>query len=148
MKAAEDVHEYSETITPNLIAVAGDATHISGSPSHNLYTGLPETSTPEPKKPIKEKTFFEDLAWDLLPLSLPKVRVEGVDLLQVTNTSASQQKNYSRTLDSDEKAGLWYMLGLFATSWVVAGVLQAPSKFLTEAEEVIEETVSAASAKH
>jgi len=147
VKAAEQPQEAPET--PNLIAVAGDTTHISASPSHNLFTA-PETAASEPAKSSKDKTFLEDLAEDIfLPTSFPKLQTEGADLMQVTNTSGSQEKDYSRTLDREEKIGLWILLGVFASSWVAAGVFQAPSKFAAKTEEVVEEAASAAKAtKH
>lgn len=147
VKAAEQPQEAPET--PNLIAVAGDATHISASPSHNLFTAS-ETATSEPVKSSKDKTLLEDLAEDMfLPTSFPKLQTEGADLMQVTNTSGAQEKDHSRTLDREEKNGLWVLLGVFLGSWVAAGAFQAPSKFAAKAEEVVEEAAGAAkTAKH
>ncbi|KAH8107115.1 hypothetical protein BXZ70DRAFT_1029386 [Cristinia sonorae] len=134
--AAPEVPENASM--PNLIAVAGDATHISPSPSHNLYTA-PEPATTEAEKSSLEKSFFEDIAEDLfIPTSFPKPHTEGADLLTVTQTSGTQEKDYSRTLDKEEKTGLWILLGIFASSWVAAGVFSAPSKFAAKVEETAE----------
>ncbi|THH33963.1 hypothetical protein EUX98_g281 [Antrodiella citrinella] len=148
VKAAEQAQEIPEAASPNLIAVAGDASHISASPSHTLFSPL-ESVTQEPVKSSKDKTFFEALTEDLfIPISLPKLQTEGVNVLQVTQTSGSQVKDHSRTLDKDEKTGLWVLLGVFVGSWVAAGVFQAPSKFAAKAEEVVEEVEGAKAAKH
>ena len=138
--------EDSEISSPSVIAVAGDTTLISASPSHNIYTGgLPESSTPEAPKSAEDKSFLQDLADDLfIPTSWPKIQTEGVDL----STSIPRPKTFSRTLDREEKQGLWYLLGIFVGSFALAGVLQAPSKFASKAEEAAEEAAVAPKPAH
>ncbi|TCD68903.1 hypothetical protein EIP91_009453 [Steccherinum ochraceum] len=139
VKAAEQPPEGAvDAEVPNLIAVAGDATHISASPSHNLYTGLEDPSDQAPVKSSKDKTFLQEIAEDVfIPTSWPKAESESV------------QENYrSRPLNSEERSGLWAFLGIVVGSFVGAAVLESPSKFASEAEKAKEEAASAATAKH
>lgn len=121
---------------PNLIAVAGDATHISASPSHTLYTGL-ESTDQAPAKLSKDKTFFQDIAEDMfIPASWPKAE------------SDVQEKHQSRSLNNEERSGLWAFLGIFVGSFIGAALFESPSKFASEAEKAKEEAASAGTAKH
>lgn len=126
----------TENSTPNLIAIAGDATHISASPAHNLY--IPEAEESLEKRDTTKTTFFQDVADDL---SIPKFKLPidaekllKADLSQVTGTSRGQDVDHTRKLDKDEVSGVWAFLGLFAGTWIAAGILSPSSAFAKEGE--------------
>ncbi|KAK7693444.1 hypothetical protein QCA50_003012 [Cerrena zonata] len=121
--------------SPNLIAVAGDATHISVSPAHNLY--IPEAEDVHEKQDTTKTTFFQDVAADLsLPafkLPVDTEKLQKADLTQVTGTSRGQEVDHTRKLDKDEKSGLWAFLGIFVGTWIGA-VLTTPSSAFAKEE--------------
>lgn len=107
------------------------------------------TITPDHPQP-KDQSFWRDLAEDLLiptsikltPNEVPKELLEGV--AETTETSGRKSDvNYSRTLDQDEKKGVWALLGLLAGSWVAAGYLTATPAFAEATESVVAEETSA-----
>lgn len=109
----------------------------------------PELSSAPSHPQSKDQSFWRDVAEDLsIPTSfklttseLPEALLEGV--LETTQTSGRKSDvNYSRTLDKDEKRGVWALLGLLAGSWVVAGFLVAPPRFVETTESVIVEKTS------
>lgn len=131
--------------------MAGDATHISVSPAHNLY--IPEAEEALETRDTSKTTFFEDVAHDLslpafkLPVDVEKL--QKADLSQVTGTSRGQEVDHSRKLDKDEVSGVWILLGMFFGSWVAAGVFKSSSAFAKEGENHPEAAVAAeTSTKH
>lgn len=88
----------------------------------------------------------EDLS---LPTSfkLPKAPFVEYDLAQKTETSGGQHKSYSRTLDSDEKTGAWVLFGLFAGSWIAAGVFAPVSEWAQKVEKKAEDVKDKATGK-
>lgn len=126
--------------SPSILAVAGDASHISGT-SHTLEvpTPTPELSSETSRA---ETSIFQDIAEDMyLPTSfkLPAASEIPSDLIKVTGTSSTEEKTHSRILDRDEKNGVWVLVGLLAGSWLAAGFFKSPSAF---AEQKIEEHVT------
>ncbi|KAI0950645.1 hypothetical protein AcV7_009043 [Taiwanofungus camphoratus] len=112
-----------------MIAVAGSATHHGGGPTHHLVN--PEVLAGSRRRP--------KLATSLkLPNPVAQAG-ELFDVAETTGTSAGQGRSYSRTLDKDEKQGLWALLGLLTGSWVAAGYFQVPSVFAEKAEEAAEQ---------
>ncbi|KAJ2980202.1 hypothetical protein NUW54_g11038 [Trametes sanguinea] len=59
------------------------------------------------------------------------------DVAQTTETSGPQDKSYSRTLDKDERVGVWILVGLFASSWIAAGYFAPTSEWAHKAEETV-----------
>ncbi|KAI0928464.1 hypothetical protein AcW1_005702 [Taiwanofungus camphoratus] len=141
---AESTPRPAEPSTPKMIAVAGSATHHGGGPTHHLVNPEVELASETPSQP-GPSGFWRDLAEDLnLPTSLklpnPVAQAgELFDVAETTGTSAGQGRSYSRTLDKDEKQGLWALLGLLTGSWVAAGYFQVPSVFAEKAEEAAEQ---------
>lgn len=130
--------------TPKVLAVAGTETMIAGGPSHNLYPDTPAPSASS--EPAKKKGMLMELINDLIPetasLSLPSKKVpeellEGV--AETTQTSGATEQHHSRTLDKDERNGVLALLGLFAGSWLLAGIFAPKPAFV---EEHAEKTVS------
>ncbi|KAJ8487892.1 hypothetical protein ONZ51_g3891 [Trametes cubensis] len=123
--------EPAHTPKPKVMTVAGDITHPGGGPSHNLYSPS-----------------------DAVPASGPSHVFEAgspadaqYDVAQKTETSGGQGKSYSRTLDQDERVGVWVLLGLFAGSWLAAGYFAPISEWVHKAEEKAEEVEDKAAAK-
>ena len=129
MKAESSPPPVQDPTTPKIITVAGHDTKTGDIVSHNLY---PDPSPPTSAAPVKKGPATEllhDLIPELASVKLPGKEVpaellEGV--AETTLTSGKTDSSYSRSLDSDEKNGVWALLGIFAGSWVLAGAL-APS---------------------
>lgn len=153
VKRAAVPRELEPPLKPKVITVAGEATHHGGGPSHNLYapsSSSSSTSTP-PKVP---KSALGQLAasWahDLsLPTTfkVPTVSMSEYDIAQKTETSGGQGRTYSRTLDQDEKTGVWVILGLFASSWIAAGYFAPVSEWAHKAEAKVQDIEDKSAAK-
>ena len=82
-----------------------------------------------------------NLVDDLLPgafsIKLPgkELSAEALEgVVEVIETSGKSDGSYhSRNLDSDEKTGVWTLLGIFASSWILGGIL-APRPSVAETE--------------
>ncbi|KAI0079886.1 hypothetical protein K474DRAFT_1769806 [Panus rudis PR-1116 ss-1] len=138
---AESSKQATEPLNPTVLAVAGDATHISASPVHSVLTGEqgPEI---EKSKDTSRTTFFEDLAEDLylptsfkLPGAVESENIRKADLPTTTNTSAGQEVDHTRTLDKEERKGVWAFFGVIFGSFVVASVLEASPSVVDKVEE-------------
>ncbi|KAI0665221.1 hypothetical protein C8Q70DRAFT_1049382 [Cubamyces menziesii] len=143
--------EPAHTPKPKVMTVAGDITHPGGGPSHNLYS--PSDAVPASPENAPTSTLGQlaaDMAEDLgLPTSLKRAPPADAqyDVAQKTETSGGQGKSYSRTLDQDERVGVWVLLGLFAGSWLAAGYFAPISEWVHKAEEKAEEVEDKAAAK-
>ncbi len=92
---------------------------------------------------MENQGLWRDIADDLsLPTSftLPSTEFpehlleEGI--LETTQTSGKPDaKPFTRTLDSEEKKGVWTLLGLLAGSWIAAGYFQATPAYAEKAPE-------------
>lgn len=131
VKAESAPQEPAEPTSPSFIAVAGDTTHISVSPSYTDYAE-PEPAEDSATSPTVH-TFFQDVAEDLFfttSLKFPQLRQPkpvAEDVPQITTSTGTQHTDYSRTLDDDERKGVWVLLGLLTGSWIVAGFLKRSS---------------------
>ena len=129
---------------PKVVVVGGAATHPGGGPSHNLYSPGPsspftyESEVPRKVPASNVGKLFADMADDLgLPTTF-KLSGSGeaeYDVAAKTETSGAQGKKYSRTLDEEEKQGLWVLFGLFAGSFVAASVFAPVSEWAHKAEK-------------
>ncbi|KAH9856927.1 hypothetical protein C2E23DRAFT_865577 [Lenzites betulinus] len=144
VKRASAPAEPEPSLKPKVITVAGETTHHGGGPSHNLYSPSeslePSSSSTTPAKVPTSLVGQLAASWanDLsLPTSfkLPTLSISEYDIAQKTETSGGQGKTYSRTLDQDEKTGVWVLLGLFASSWIAAGYFAPVSEWAHKAEE-------------
>ncbi|PSR74099.1 hypothetical protein PHLCEN_2v10055 [Hermanssonia centrifuga] len=127
---------------PKVITVTAAATHPGGGPSHALYPDAASISKPKEIK-LENQGLWRDIADDLsLPTSftLPSTEFpehlleEGI--LETTQTSGKPDaKPFTRTLDSEEKKGVWTLLGLLAGSWFAAGYFQATPAYAEKAPE-------------
>ncbi|EIW51719.1 uncharacterized protein TRAVEDRAFT_136599 [Trametes versicolor FP-101664 SS1] len=156
VKRASAPQEPEPSTRPKVITVAGASTHHGGGPSHNLYvpssSSESEASSAAPSKAPTSilgqlaASMAEDLS---LPTSfkLPKAPHVEYDLAQKTETSGGQHKSYSRTLDSDEKTGAWVLFGLFAGSWIAAGVFAPVSEWAQKVEKKAEDEKDKATGK-
>ncbi|KAJ3551116.1 hypothetical protein NM688_g4922 [Phlebia brevispora] len=145
VKAEAAQPKQQDPFNPKVIAVGGAVTHLGGGPSHALY---PEEVSIESRPFVynKNQSFWRDLADDfpvptsfkLTPNEVPKELLEGV--AETTEMSGRKSDvHYSRTLDQDEKRGVWALLGLLAGSWALAGFLTTPSAFATVTEPIVAE---------
>ncbi|KAI0636926.1 hypothetical protein C8Q77DRAFT_1095173 [Trametes polyzona] len=151
VKKADAPQEPGPSSKPKVITVAGDITHHGGGPSHNLYSPSPSSSSSPQKAPTSvlgqlAASMAEDLS---LPTSFqrPAPTEAQYDVAQKTETSGGQDKSYSRTLDKDEKAGVWVLLGLFAGSWLAAGYFAPVSEWAHKVEEKAEDVQDKAAGK-
>ena len=65
---------------------------------------------------------------------IAKELLEGVH--EHTETSGRKSDvNYYRTLDKDERNGVWALLGILAGSWIVAGILGSKSAYAEPATD-------------
>ncbi|KAI0362163.1 hypothetical protein OH77DRAFT_1416385 [Trametes cingulata] len=135
---------------PKVIAVAGDITHHGGGPSHNLYSPSLASASSEDAPTSVLGQLVADMAEDLsLPTSFkrsPPAEAQ-YDVAQKTETSGGQDKSYSRTLDGDEKTGVWILIGLFASSWLAAGYFAPVSAWAHKVEEKAEDVAEKAAGK-
>lgn len=152
MKAESNPTEPLEPISPSFIAVAGDTTHISASPTYSDFAEIKPSA--ESAATPKNQTFLQDVTEDLFftsSVKLPRVRqlkAVAEDVPQIiTESSASRHTDYSRTLDQDEVRGVWALLGLLASSWLVAGLLGPTPAFTDKAEQVPEPGVESTNEK-
>ncbi|CDO69521.1 hypothetical protein BN946_scf184785.g26 [Trametes cinnabarina] len=139
---------------PKVITVAGAATHPGGGPSHNLYSPTASVSSAngananEPKSTLGQ--LAADMAEDLgLPTSFARAppAESQYDVAQKTETSGGQDKSYSRTLDKDERVGVWIIVGLFASSWVAAGYFAPTSAWAHQVEVKVEDVAEKTAGK-
>ncbi|KAI8998601.1 hypothetical protein BD414DRAFT_575110 [Trametes punicea] len=139
---------------PKVITVAAATTHPGGGPSHNLYSpSATVTSIAEEDAPTSMLgQLAADMAEDLgLPTSFKRAPPTDsqYDVAQKTETSGGQDKSYSRTLDKDERLGVWVLVGLFASSWLAAGYFAPTSVWAHKAEETVQDVEkNAAGKKH
>jgi len=82
------------------------------------------------------RSLFLDIADDaVIPKDLDVLKItknrQGPldDLIEETTTSVGESKFHTRTLDRDEVRGVWIILGLFASSWLVGGLLKKETKY-------------------
>ena len=142
---AESAPPEPEETSPSYIAVGGDTTRISVSPTYSDFAEADPVDVPAPAS--QNQTFLQDVTEDLFftaSIKLPKVgqpKAAAEDVPQIiTESSGSQRTDYSRTLDEDEVRGVWALLGLLAGSWVAAGLLK-PSPAYTDKVEQKDDTV-------
>ncbi|KIP09611.1 hypothetical protein PHLGIDRAFT_34368 [Phlebiopsis gigantea 11061_1 CR5-6] len=126
VKAESSPAPVQDSTTPKIITVAGSDMETGDIVSHNLYPDLspPTSAAPVKKGPVTEllHDLIPELSFVRLPgKAVPAELLEGV--AETTLTSGKTDSSYSRSLDSDEKNGVWALLGLFAGSWVLAGML-------------------------
>lgn len=126
-----------------MVVVGGEATLPGGGVACDVYSPTTASSSnpapvqarPEPKTEFGK--LLAGMADDLgFPPTLKLTRSEPTqyDIAARTETSSSQRKSYSRTLDGDEKTGLYVMLGIFAGSWFAASTLAPTSEWAHKAE--------------
>ncbi|KAI1795841.1 hypothetical protein LXA43DRAFT_913057 [Ganoderma leucocontextum] len=128
---------------PKVVVVGGDTILPGGGPSYDVYSPSTAASAPAPSqvRPEPKSEFGKLLAGmanDLgLPPSFKLTRSEHVqyDVAAKTETSGGQERSYSRTLDGDEKTGLYVLLGIFAGSWFAASALAPSSEWAHKPEE-------------
>jgi len=123
---------------PNVIVIAGDASHISGSPVHNIDALEPHSAIPS-QTPKASQSIFQDMAEDLLlptSLTLSPANVPS-DIIKVTSTSAGQETDHSRKFDREEKYGVWEFLGIFIGSFLAAAYFKTPSAFAEKTPEPV-----------
>ena len=79
-----------------------------------------------------------------IPPTLTLTRPEQqYDVAAKTETPGGKQKSYSRTLDGDEKTGLYVLLSIFAGSWFAASALAPASEWAHKPEEKVKDGVEA-----
>jgi hypothetical protein len=129
-----------EPVIPQVLVVAGAATHHGGGPSHSLHDGNESSDRHEhaqrsevasESKPTTPGGIWRDLADDIgLPTELRARKLtEGQQaafdsLIETTNTT-HDEKSHSRNLDKEEQRGVWLLLGLLGGSWLLGGVNSA-----------------------
>ena len=65
---------------------------------------------------------------------LPAVLARGIESLPDEATSLSAQgEHHGRTLDTDERKGVWVVLGVLAGSWLAGGLLSREAQFAEHA---------------
>ncbi|KAI0374939.1 hypothetical protein BV20DRAFT_1048939 [Pilatotrama ljubarskyi] len=139
-----------EPSKPKVIAVAGDITHHGGGPSHNLYSPSLASASSEDAPTSMLGQLAADMADDWnLPTSFKRSppAESQYDVAQKTETSGGQDKSYSRTLDKDEKMGVWVLLGLFAGSWLAAGYFAPVSEWSHKVVEKAQDVEEKAAGK-
>ncbi|PIL24034.1 hypothetical protein GSI_13785 [Ganoderma sinense ZZ0214-1] len=129
---------------PKLVVVGGEAILSSGAPSYDVYSPTtasssapaPSQARPEPKTEFGK--LLAGMADDLgIPPKLTLTRPEQqYDVAAKTETPGDQRNRYSRTLDGDEKTGLYVLLGIFAGSWFAASALAPTSEWAHKPEKV------------
>ncbi|KAL7283423.1 hypothetical protein ACG7TL_002853 [Trametes sanguinea] len=130
---------------PKVITVAGTATHPGGGPSHNLYSPSAASSVSAENADAPTSILGQlaaDMAEDVgLPTSFKRApsTESQYDVAQKTETSGGQDKTYSRTLDKDERVGVWILVGLFASSWLAAGYFAPTSEWAQKVEEKVQD---------
>ncbi|KAI9064485.1 hypothetical protein FKP32DRAFT_1591906 [Trametes sanguinea] len=139
---------------PKVITVASSATHPGGGPSHNLYSPSASTSSASAETADAPTSILGQLAADMaedlsLPTSFKRAppTESQYDVAQTTETSGPQDKSYSRTLDKDERVGVWILVGLFASSWIAAGYFAPTSEWARKAEEKVQDVEEKATGK-
>ncbi|KAI0748167.1 hypothetical protein C8Q80DRAFT_1170500 [Daedaleopsis nitida] len=136
---------------PKVVVIGGEGTHPGGGPSHNLWTASPPSQTPRKEPSSHVGKLLADMADDLdIPttLGLPGPGSVHYDAAAKTETSGSQDKSYSRTLDGDEKKGLWVLFGVFAGSWVAGSFLSPLSEWAHKAEQTAQDVEEKAAGKN
>ncbi|RPD66180.1 hypothetical protein L226DRAFT_530300 [Lentinus tigrinus ALCF2SS1-7] len=134
----------SPSTEPKVVVIGGEETHPGGGPSHNLYSPSPSSSADAPRPPPKTAVgqLLADMADDIgvpTTFKLPGAADGQYDVAAKTETSGPQGKTYSRTLDQDEKKGLWVLFGVFAGSWIAASAFTPTSEWAHKVEEKVEE---------
>ncbi|OSC99111.1 hypothetical protein PYCCODRAFT_1454053 [Trametes coccinea BRFM310] len=138
---------------PKVITVAGTATHPGGGPSHNLYSPSAASSVSAENADAPTSILGQlaaDMAEDVgLPTSFKRApsTESQYDVAQKTETSGGQDKTYSRTLDKDERVGVWILVGLFASSWLAAGYFAPTSEWAQKVEEKVQDVEEKATGK-
>ncbi len=152
VKAESDPPEAEGPTSPSFIAVAGDTTHISVSPTYTDFAEPDPVEVPVSSPP--NQTFLQDVTEDLFfttSFKFPKVRQPkpvAEDVAQITTSAGLQHTDYSRTLDGDEQRGVWIFLGLLTGSWIVSGLLKPASALADESEVILEEGLEGVNQKH
>ena len=80
-------------------------------------------------------------------VALPGAADGQYDVAAKTQTLGAQEKTYSRTLDEDEKKGLWVLFVVFAGSWIAASAFAPTSEWAHKAEEKVAEKAQDAAEK-
>nr|VWO98799.1 Aspartyl proteinase [Ganoderma boninense] len=143
---------------PKLVVVGGEALLSSGAPSYDVYSPTTASSSvptlsqarPEPKTELGK--LLAGMADDLgIPPTLTLTRADQqYDVAAKTETPSGQQNRYSRTLDGDEKTGLYVLLGIFAGSWFAGSALAPASEWVHKPEKATDgvESLDKAGEKH
>ncbi|OSX65288.1 hypothetical protein POSPLADRAFT_1032096 [Postia placenta MAD-698-R-SB12] len=132
---------------PKMVAVAGSVTHHGGGPTYNLSNTEADDLFSSSASHTGPSGFWRDVAEDLnLPTSLNLPNAANgakalFDIAEKTETSSVRETSHSRTLDSDEKKGVWVLLSLLGGSWLAAGFLQPTPAFAENAAETAEAKV-------
>ncbi|KAI0807543.1 hypothetical protein C8Q74DRAFT_1313294 [Fomes fomentarius] len=146
------------SLEPKVVVVAGAATHHGGGPSHNLYSSDTSSSSASSTPLYTRKTptsdvgkLLADMADDVGIPTTFQLRGSGdaqYDVAAQTQTFAAQQgKSYSRTLDGDEKKGLWVLFGVFAGSWIAASLFAPVSEWAHKTEKKAQDVQEKTSGK-
>lgn len=127
----KDPEPIQEVTTPKLVLASGESTYHGGGPSLNLYQYPVEPSESGSSQALKSSGtggIFADMVDDLglsgfrfLPKADLKLQAEMVDSLTYHATTPAQ-KEFSRSLDEDERKGLWVLLGIIGGGWLLGGL--------------------------